>query len=1186
MTRVRESARHLVVGLGLAMTLLCLHATPAAAAPSFEAQLSHKASEVQVVNVRASAGTFRLKYGSGGPGISETEDLKAEVSDVNAAVAEIQSELNDLTNISAAGGSVSVKFIAVGLYVITFDGGPLANTDVPQLTPVSGTTPLSGGLERVSILTAYPAGVSRSDERLSYTLKIKNTGPDPTSGTTTAEVALPAGLGTSVLEASGANWSCTSSPAAGIVPAKASCTTAQVVASNASFSTLTVAAALGADAPEHAIATATVAGGGAATPMSDNDEFDFFPAKPFGLESFDTEVDGLEGTDYTQAGGHPFAASLTFSPYTRRDSEFGLMRSIEPIKSVITDLPRGFVGNALAVPQLGPTLTDVLNSTCPAGSAVGVISVDITLGEGEIFWFSLVIYAIKPEYGTPVQFGFAETANLKATYTLTPRLRADDGYAISLDATPTPVSPPLRRVNYATLCGFGATISPDGKFEGCKRASDPTANPIPLITNPTRCTGTPPTTRVQIDSWAHPGDFKSKESVDPLPTGCDKVDFDPEVHLTPTNTRADSPTGMNVEITMPTDGLKDPKKIAQANLDNAIVTFPKGMSVNPSAAHGLGGCTLAQLKLHSNDPVECPSASKIGTVEVDTPIISGTLTGDVYLAAQRDNPFNSTLGIYLVFDSKQDGITIKVAGKLTPDPVTGQLTSIFTENPEAPFSRLSLRFPEGDHAPLINPPKCGRYPIHSELSPWSAASPANPTAEEIVAADSVYEVTSGPDGGPCPVGGLEPKLNAGVQNFSAGAKTPFVMRLNRDDGTQRFTALDVTMPKGLTAYLKGIPYCPEHVLAGISAAEGAGAPELASPACPAASQVGTVQAGAGAGPFPFYAPGRAYLAGPYKGAPLSIAIVTPAIAGPFDLGNVVVRNALYVDPVTAQVTVKSDPIPTILHGLLLDIRDIRVNIDRPGFTATPTNCEPMSIGVRVSGAGADLVSSADDASATVANRFQVGGCENLGFKPKLGLRLFGGTHRGSHPRLVAKLTARPGDANIAGASVALPHSEFLDQAHIRTICTRVQFAARQCPTGAVYGHAEAVTPLLDSPVSGPVYLRSSDNPLPDLVAALRGPDSQPIEVVLSGRIDSVHGGIRSSFEAVPDQPVSSFTLNMQGGKKGLLVNSRNICNTVNRATAKFSGQNGKTATLRPKLQSSCKKAAKKHKRSSRRRSAR
>jgi hypothetical protein len=315
--------------------------------------------------------------------------------------------------------------------------------------------------------------------------------------------------------------------------------------------------------------------------------------------------------------------------------------------------------------------------------------------------------------------------------------------------------------------------------------------------------------------------------------------------------------------------------------------------------------------------------------------------------------------------------------------------------------------------------------------------------------------------------------------------------------------------------------------------------------------------------FSFYVKtGKAYLAGPYKGAPFSLAIVTPALAGPFDLGNVVVRNALYVNPETVQITAKSDPIPTILQGIPLDVRDIRVNVDRPGFTLNPTNCEPMAITAQVTGASG--------AVANLSNRFQVGECAALGFKPKLKIQLHGGTRRAAYQRLTATVTAKPGEANIARAAVTLPHSEFLAQEHIRTVCTRVQFAADNCPKGSIYGKARAVTPLLDEPLEGPVYLRSSDNPLPDLVVALKGPESQPIEVELAGRTDSVHGGIRNTFDVVPDAPVSKFTLQLFGGKKSLIVNSRDLCQgPKQRATVRFSGHNGMVRDFRPVVKNDC-----------------
>ncbi|HEX5990621.1 MAG TPA: hypothetical protein VFY75_10475 [Solirubrobacterales bacterium] len=890
---------------------------------------------------------------------------------------------------------------------------------------------------------------------------------------------------------------------------------------------------------------------------------------------------GIEshGTDYTKAGGHPYEAYTSFGFNVHRTADGpNNTKPTENIRDTVVDAPRGFVGNALASPELCPSVEAVILKLCPPKSGVGGIEVYSPLGTAPKFHpypqfpnFQTALYAVEPEFGQPAQFAFAVSPAL-APITFVPELRAEEGYAVSFRTSPLITVPPLYATN-VTLCDFGATFSTvafgESKYVSCKGPSDGDANPTPLITNPTRCSGPPPATGLKIDSWQHPQDVRTYEFTAPAITDCDEVDFEPEAELKPSNQEADSPTGMSVEIKMPLDGVLDNEGISQASLNTATVTFPKGMSINPAASEGLNACSLAQIKLRSNAPEECPESSRVGQIEIDTPLIRETLTGSIYVAEQNKNPFNSTLGLYMSFDSKRDGVRIKVAGKLVTDPQTGQLTSVFTENPEAPFSRLALNFNEGPRAPLINPPKCGTYQIHAEFSPWSAVNPANPTPEEIVSDDSAYQVTSGPNGSPCPTGSLEPKMHAGLRNNQAGSKSPFDLTLVREDGTQRLTGIDVTPPKGLTAYLKGIPYCSDGALASISAAEETGRAELANPTCPAASQVGTVTAGAGAGPFPFQTPGKVYLAGPYKGAPVSLAAVTPAVAGPFDLGSVVIRNGLYVDPETTQVTTKSDPIPTILHGILLDIRQVRISLDRPGFTAAPTNCEPMTIGATVFGEEGGV--------APVSNRFQAAGCESLGFKPKLKIRLFGGTRRGSHPRLVATVTAREGDANIAGASVALPHSEFLDQAHIRTICTRVQFAAKQCPAASIYGEAEATTPLTDYVVKGPVYLRSSNNPLPDLVAALRGPDTQPIEVVLAGRIDSKNGGIRTSFEAVPDQPVSKFVVRMQGGKKGLLVNSRNICKSVNRVTARFVGQNGRTAGLRPVLQNACKKNKKQKK---------
>ncbi len=1012
-----------------------------------------------------------------------------------------------------------------------------------------------------------------------------------TKGPVTVEFELPGGEETFVHEADGGEWVCDKVPPFGEEHAKAICVTSQIVGPGGSFEPFSVVAGLGADAPDVAVAKATVFGGGAPASVPAVNEFTFDPFKQFGLVDFEASVCGtppgvpeagicfeeLESNAYVQAGGHPFGGVGVFEltkKRTLKNDENGQPGEapIEHVKQIITDLPRGQAGNPLAVPELCGGVEDIPGD-CPQTSAVGFIDARVRGGSVE----DVQIYAIEPEFGAPAQFAFKDP--LGNVFTLTPRLRPDDGYAISLDAAPPAKIDFLKAT--AVLCGFGVVET--APFT-CKDPDEPGANPMPLITNPTRCGLPAPVTSVRLRSWEHPEVEKTVSFTNEEIEGCDEIEFEPETSLQPTSHQADSATGLDVELTMPTNGLegkddagdRDPEALAQANLKRAKIFFPEGMAVNPTAGQGLGACSAEQVKLETNLPIECPDSSKIGSVEIETPILEETLKGNVYIAKQGAVG-GALIGFYMVFDSKKDGILVKIPARVDPNPQTGQLVVTVDDSPEAPFSAARFHFPGGSQATLLTPPRCGTYQIKAEFSPWSAADPDNPTAAETVTRISTFEVTSGPNGGPCPTGALDPKLSAGTSNPVAGKTSPFVMRLWRDDGTQRFSGLNIHTPPGLTAYLRGIPYCPESVLASISAAAGTGQGQIDSPSCPAASLLGTVIAGAGAGANPLFVDtGKAYLAGPYKGAPLSIVAVAPAVAGPLDLGTVVVRNAVYLDPETAQVSVVSDPVPTILHGLLLDIRDIRVALNRPNFTLNPTNCEPMSVGVDVSGE--------NGGSASVSNKFQVGGCKNLDFGPKFSLRLIGGTKRGDNPQLRTVLTAGPGEANIGRAAITIPRSEFLDQSHIRTICTRVQFAADACPKGSIYGSATAFSPLLDYPVSGPVYLRSSSHKLPDLVIDLHGPNYQPVEAIVVGRIDSIKGQIRATVEGAPDVPVSKFVLTQNGGKKGLLINSRDVCASKNRATVKFTGQNGKTHNFRPVVKNGkCnqqRKAKRKHSRHS------
>jgi hypothetical protein len=987
-----------------------------------------------------------------------------------------------------------------------------------------------------------------------------------TEGLVTVDAELPAG--SQALRADGSGWSCIKRPPAFPQPSTAKCTREDSLQPGSSYPPIKLVAQVFRDAPDTLLTKVAVSGGGALNSSSAEDTVSgILPAVPFGFEAFEVAVLDALGADFTQAGGHPFSAgaSLELTDHVRGEESAESSRGVNgSVRVVRTDTPAGFTGNPEVVSEKCQEAAAVvaLPSTCPAGSAVGGITLDTDQGVLQ----NLPVYAIEAERGTPAQFAFGFAGIPPGfVYTLTPELRAEDGYAISLVTAPVQKKPELYAAE-VELCGFGAKVGPDvdptsaeTEFKGCRELSEPEALERPFLSLPTRC-GDPASTLTEIyaDTWEEPGSYAKAAFRAPDLTGCDALDFEPSLKARPTASAADSPTGLEVDLEIPQN--EDLEGTATAHLDKTVVTLPEGLVINPSGANGLGACGPAQIALETNEPVRCPDSSKVGSVEAITPILDHPLPGALYIATPHQNPFSSLLALYLVIEDPETGILIKLPGLVEPDPRTGRLTTTFDDNPQAPVEAVKLNIRGGAAAPLRTPLVCGRYTTTSSLTPWSAPQSGPPATPK-----DTYTIRQGPNGGPCVSSEAtmpnDPAFEAGATSPIAAASSPFVLELRRADGSQRFSTVTMTPPPGLLAKLAGVAQCADTALAAATAKSGR--TEQASPSCPPASEVGSVVAGAGAGPAPYFATGKVYLAGPYKGAPLSLAIVTPAVAGPFDIGTIVVRTAMYVDPETARVTAKSDPLPTILQGIPLDVRSATISLDRPGFTLNPTSCDPMAV-------GGTLISTVGQ-SAPLSSRFQLAECGRLSFKPNLRLRLHGSPKRAAYQRLVATVTAKPGEANIASAAVTLPRSAFLAQNHIRTVCTRVQFAAKQCPRGSIYGNAVAITPLLDQPLRGPVYLRSSSNPLPDLVVALRGPDSTPIEVELAGRVDSKDGGIRNSFELVPDAPVTKFTLRMRGGKKSLIVNSRNLCKGVQRATVRMTGQNGKKRDFRPLVKNDCRK---------------
>ncbi len=898
---------------------------------------------------------------------------------------------------------------------------------------------------------------------------------------------------------------------------------------------------------------------------------------PFGIEVFDGAVTDPAGDAYTQAAGHPFVATTTidYNTATHSNPAIGPMTPIAATKTLEVELPPGFVGDPTVVPTctVGELVGGDNRPTCPSGSQVGTTMIRIGFGSAASkFLGPLPVFSLEPPRGVPARFGMNVLGSIVM---LEAAVRSEGDHGLTIRAENIPSGLVVSGTD-VTFWGVPADASHTPE-RSCPGALPPehfqfspddvktcaSGLPLrPLLRNPTSCTevGEGLTTGLRADSWKEPGSFDSGSFVShEAPgyprseanwgpevgvTGCGKVPFDPGFDAIPAaGAQAGEPAGFAFDLSLPQSS--DPVSTGQSDLKKAVVTLPKGLRVNPSSAQGLGACTLAQANLDSRGPANCPDSAKIGSLELETPLLDHTMNGSIYLAKQFDNPFDSLLAIYLAVKDPESGVNLKLPGEVSPQ-ADGQLIATFDDQPQLPFDNLHLEFKGGPRAPLSMPKTCGTYEIDSTFTGWNG---------KAVNVTSPFTVNQG-----CAGQGFDPKLQAGTANPLAGASSPFVLRLTRSDADQELSGIEAKMPLGLTGYLKGIPYCPQSAIDAAKAMgnPGQGASVLASPPCSEASQVGNVVVGAGAGTNPFYLDtGKAYLAGPYKGAPLSIAFVTPAVAGPFDLGNVVVQAALNVDPVSTQITAISDPLPSILHGIPLQLRDVRVSLDRPRFTLNPTSCEEKSIEAKVT--------STQGATATPSSRFQVVECASLGFKPRLAFNLKGKTARGGFPALRAVYRPRRGDANLRDLVVRFPRSEFVEQSHFRTLCTRVQFAAEACPKGSIYGKVTATTPLLDEPLKGPVYLRSSNNKLPDAVLDLNG----QIDAEVAIRIDSVRGALRATVTEAPDVPITKVVLRMQGGKKGLFVNSRDICARSFLASVQMDGQNGAISDSTPQLRASC-----------------
>ncbi len=984
---------------------------------------------------------------------------------------------------------------------------------------------------------AQPTRLQSGEADDEYEILLTNVGGAASSGTVTVTDTLPAGMTTSAQahtegEEEGA-WECLPGTGQSVV----TCTLLGPVAALGQAPTIVVPVTVAEGTANPAVGEVRVSGGGAPE-VSAGTETPVNTVTPaFGVASFNAHVASADGMSDTRAADHPngLTTTIDLNSAVREDPEGHVKpTSVQDVKDVVLDLPLGFLASALAAPTC--TFAQLASfERCPPDTQIGHL---LSEPAGIAARVNGPLYNMVPERGFAAEFGFNDA--LGGTH------------AIYASVVPTPggylLRIAVREIPQITLTDLVATIygDPASEDEGGE-------SPLAMFTNPSACTGESLVTSVHVDSWQEPGRFNpdgtldlqdprwvSQTSQSPPVSGCNELRFQPEVFsVKPDTAAAETPTGLHLDLKIAQS--ERPGTLATPPLRHVRLTLPAGLTVDPSLAGGLRACSAAQVGWKGGgsasftaEPVTCPDASKIGTVELTTPLLGRVLDGSIYLAAQNENPFHSLLAAYIVVDDPTTGVVVKIPGDLTPNPLTGQITASFDQIPQLPISELKIRLFGGARGDLATPEGCATYTTTSDLEPWSAPE----SGPDATPSDS-FPIDSG-----C-ISGFAPAFSAGTVNPQAGAYSPFTLSFSRNDSDEGLAGLTAVLPRGLLAKLAGVGECSD---AQIAAAEGAsGTAEHSAASCPASSLLGSATAAVGPGALPYSIAGIAYLTGPYKGAPYGLAIVVPALAGPFDLGTIVIRQALYVAPNDAHITDVSDPLPSIRDGIPLRIKRVVLTLDRPGFTVNPTSCAPSAVTA--------TATSATGAQAPLSSRFQAADCAGLGFTPKVS----------------AATGARPSKANGASLRFTLSYpmgaqgsQAWLNEAKLdlpRQLATRlttVQMACRAgvfeanpaaCPAPSVIGQAIVHTPMLPAPLVGPVYFVSHGGArFPEAVIVLQG-DGVTMDMHGQTLIDHDTGITSATFAGLPDVPVESVEVSLPAGRY-----SEFGANLPARAKGSFCGQ--------------------------------
>jgi hypothetical protein len=858
-------------------------------------------------------------------------------------------------------------------------------------------------------------------------------------------------------------------------------------------------------------------------------------AARFAVETFSVTASNADGTIDLQAASHPFSLDVQASV------SGGGSSTHEGLQSIRISLPPGLVGAAPAIPQCAAITME--RSSCPGSAQVGVLR-----GKGPgIGQVEVPVYNIVPGSGFAASFGVSIAGEAVIQRLALVGTGVDSAVSLQSEESPgltlteieeeiwgVPADPAHdpERVCWSTS---------DGTVEGC--SSD--AERVPLLTLPASCRA-PLLTELSATSVGPPRvtataaatSLDAFGNASPL-SGCERVPFEPRL-TEQSDSSALAPSAFNVNVELPQ--YAGAETTATAFVASLRVALPEGLTLNASAGAGLSGCSPAAIGLESasgsqpphldEDPTDCPLSSRLGTVKLATPLIDHELDGSIYLATPMANPFATRYAFYLVVEDEASGAVLKVPGRLDADAVDGRLTATIPELPPFPFSKLELEFSGGPRAPLVSPASCGRYTGDATFTPSTA-----PYDFPVMRSASLT-FSSDVGGEPCPSPEAEsnatPSFQAGTEVPVAGGGSSLAVRLSREDTDQHLSSFALTLPPGLIANLGSVPL---------------GAP------------IGSVQAKVGVGPEPLAVDGAVYLEGPYRGAPFSLEAVVPAKAGPFDLGSITERATIDVNPATAQVSVAADPLPQIVDGVPVQLRSFAIDLDRSGFIRNPTSCEPMAI-------TATATSSLNQVTP-LSIPFQVGNCTGLPFKPKLSLGLSGIPYRGAHPGVRVTLRQRLGDANLSEATLTLPPTELLDNRHVKAVCPTDRFALGDCPKGSLVGRAKVWTALLGRLLEGNIYLRSSAGLLPVLATSLEG----EVHMTLVAKINSVHRRLRFHLAGIPDVPLEKVTLDLFGGKRGVIVDSGGLCSGNPRAEAFFTAQSGRTEAVRPWVASGCASAS-------------